>query len=202
MGEVSIANLRASRWRELHLILALPVGYSGVKVRLIQLRVDPLWRCVRVREKESAEFSVQHFRGNGMRRPGKELRIPNSQTLCAAYTGQLPTTFELYKPRIPRLEKGLRRQDPARGLKRYKSWGLAPVMNLENVLPRPWKVTYSLLEIQAISSGYISGHLSHRRWYFPQCLHRDKPENQTCSTQDQRSGLRSKSRSKMSCCGL
>ena len=116
MGEVSIANLRASRWRELHLILALPVGYSGVKVRLIQLRVDPLWRCVRVREKESAEFSVQHFRGNGMR-PGKELRIPNSQTLCAAYTGQLPKTFELYKPRIPRLEKGLRRQDPARGLK-------------------------------------------------------------------------------------
>ena len=122
MGEVSIANLRASRWHKLHLILALPVEYSGVKVRLIQLRVDPSWRSVRVREKESAEFSVQHFRGNGMCRPGKESRIPKSQTLCAAYTGQLSTTFELYKPRISRLEKGLHCQGPARSSKRYKSW--------------------------------------------------------------------------------
>jgi len=93
MGDVSIANLRASRWRELHLILALPVGYSGVKVRLIQLRVDPSWRSVRVREKESAEFSVQHFRGNDTCCPGKESHIPKSQTPCAASTGKISTTF-------------------------------------------------------------------------------------------------------------
>lgn len=80
MGEVSITNLRASRWRELHLILALPVGYSGVKVQLIQLRVDPSWKDVRVGKKESAEFSVQNFRGNSMRRLGKESRIPKSYT--------------------------------------------------------------------------------------------------------------------------
>lgn len=42
-AEVSIARLRASRWHRPHPALALLVGYSDVRVRLIQLRVGPLW---------------------------------------------------------------------------------------------------------------------------------------------------------------